>query len=60
MLCSNCNGKINDVKIKVRQHIGCPACCGGIMIEQIAGQKCQKCGIFVSSTKSLWDLNLEI
>ncbi len=50
MSCSKCNGKIKDVKIKVRQHIGCPAGCGGIMIEQVAGQKCQKCGIFVSST----------
>jgi len=49
MLCSNCDGKIKDVKIKVRQHIGCPASCSGIMIEQVVGQKCPKCGIFVAS-----------
>ena len=49
MLCSNCNVKIKDVKIKVRQHIGCPAGCGGIMREEVVGQKCLKCGIFVSA-----------
>ena len=49
MLYSECNVKIKDVKIKIRQHVGCPAGCGGIMREHIAGQKCSKCGIFVSS-----------
>ena len=49
MLCSNCGAELKEVKVKVRQHIGCPAGCGGIMIEQVAGLKCPKCGIFVSS-----------
>jgi len=49
MSCSNCGVNLEDVKVKVRQHIGCPAGCGGIMKEQVAGQKCPKCGIFILS-----------
>jgi len=49
MLCSNCDVELRNVRVKVRRHIGCPASCGGIMIEQVAGQKCPRCGIFVST-----------
>ena len=49
MLCSNCEVDLKEVKVKVRQHIGCPAGCGGIMMEKIAGHKCPRCGIYVSS-----------
>lgn len=49
MECSSCGVDLKNVKVNVRQHVGCPAGCGGIMKEQIAGQKCPKCGIFVSS-----------
>ncbi len=49
MLCSNCGVELKNIKVNVRQHIGCPAGCGGIMKEQVAGQKCPKCGIFISS-----------
>ena len=49
MSCSNCSVELKDVKVKVSQHIGCPAGCGGIMKEQVAGLKCPKCRIFISS-----------
>lgn len=47
MLCSSCGAELKN--IKVRQHVGCPAGCGGIMKEQVAGMKCPICGIFISS-----------
>jgi hypothetical protein len=49
MLCPNCEVELKIIKVKVRQHVGCPASCGGIMKEEVAGQKCPKCGIFASS-----------
>ncbi len=49
MICSVCNGVMKIVKAKIRQHMGCPASCGGKMKEQVVGLKCTKCGIFVSS-----------
>ncbi len=48
-LCSNCHVELKNVKINIRQHIGCPAGCGGIMREHKAGLKCSICGIFFSS-----------
>ena len=49
MECSCCGVELKNVKVNVRQHVGCPAGCGGMMKEQVAGLKCPKCGIFVSA-----------
>jgi len=48
-LCTLCNGKLTSVKARVRERIGCPSNCSGIVLEKTVGHKCSKCGKFYQS-----------
>jgi len=45
-LCSFCNGSLVPVKARLRQRIGCPSNCSGVLLEKTVGQRCSKCGKF--------------
>ena len=48
-LCSNCHSLLVPVKARVRERIGCPSNCSGIVLEKTVGHKCSKCGKFFQS-----------
>ena len=49
MECFACNGIMKAVKSQIRPHVGCPAKCGGKLVEKVVGQQCSTCGVFVST-----------
>jgi len=48
-MCNFCNGKLVPVKARIRERIGCPSNCSGIVLEKTVGQKCSKCGNYFQS-----------
>ena len=48
-LCSDCQGLLVPVKARIRERIGCPSNCSGIVLEKTVGHKCSKCGKFFQS-----------
>jgi hypothetical protein len=47
ILCPSCHIPTKEIRIFVRQRIGCPANCSGKMIEKTKHNKCKKCGKIV-------------
>ena len=48
-LCSDCQGLLVPVKARIRERIGCPSNCSGIVLEKTVGHRCSKCGKFFQS-----------
>ena len=48
-MCNSCNGKLVPVKARIRERIGCPSNCSGVVLEKTVGQKCSKCGKYFQS-----------
>ena len=48
-MCNFCNGKLVPVKARIRERIGCPSNCSGVVLEKTVGQKCSNCGKYFQS-----------
>ena len=48
-VCDSCNGKLIPVKARVRERIGCPSNCSGVVLEKTVGHKCKNCGKYFQS-----------
>jgi hypothetical protein len=42
-LCNSCKGILKPLKARIRERVGCPANCSGILVEKIVSMKCSKC-----------------
>ena len=52
-VCTFCNGKLIPVKARLRERIGCPSNCSGVVLEKTVGHRCSSCGRFLQSKISL-------